>query len=73
MAKIRVRETFEQGLERKHGGMLKLVAGEEVDVGETVDGLVPLVRGSGRPDRRVPKEIYDRWHQTRLVELLVEG
>ena len=67
MAKIRVRETFEQGLDRKHGGRLKLYATQVVEV-QPKDGDVVQVG-----DRTVPKAIYEAWHAGRLVELLSEA
>lgn len=63
--KITVKETFEQGLPRKQGGVVKLVPGTYEAT--QANGLTTLAAGG--KSRAIPTEIVDRWVSLGLVAL----
>lgn len=65
--KLIVLETFEQGMDRKDGGALKLLVGSQLPAEETDHGLV--VTGAGGKKRTLAPALVKKLTDTGLVRI----
>lgn len=64
--KLVVLQTFEQGMERREGGVIKLFEGQQLPVEQTEHGLVVPVAGKSR---LVPPALVEKWTAAGLVRV----
>lgn len=67
MTKLTVLETFEQGLDRKDGGVIKLIADGDYKAKQAADGSLQVTLGD--KVRTIPAEIVTRLVKAKLVKI----